>query len=289
MTLNAVKILGVSGANSIWFVARGDVMRGPYTTEQVNAGLKTKEIHFTDFCWKQGYKEWRPVWAVTDFERRGQLRRLPVYPSMPIPVPVQDEKSTAASAVKAKSAAVRQEKNIKISFAKSPRQAISMYEWALAIILGIGLSYFCTQFALNEVQQGVLAKLQVSLLGRSQSVGHSKHAVRPEVWSPLFSAPGFAEMQKEQEFHSANSTAAPIDLKFSVKVSGHPTFDANKNLSIGGYQIQNSDLVPVWLPSDIGVDPVYSTPITVKGELSADHAQIVATPNGEPYLHVLKQ
>lgn len=275
----------------LWFVARGSVLKGPYTSAQLETCLKNKEISHLDFCWKQGYGEWRPIASIDDFERRKEMRVLPAYPS--VPVPSSSANSEANEAHKNPLSLVpRREQNIKISFARSPRQAISLYEWGLAIIMAVGLAYFSTIFALNEVERGIMARFELALLGREESLGVQKWGALPQAWEPLLSAPEFMDLAKAESFQSPNRVAPPLGFGLPVKIEA-PMVRASDSsdrqiASVGGYRVEDFDRVHAWDASIRELDPIYIKPYVFRAHVNPlNPAQLFVPQRGEPYLNVL--
>ncbi len=61
---------------SCWFLAKGDSWLGPLKASEIYEKLKTAEITWVDFIWKQNQKDWLHVFEVEDFQAF-----LPVMPS----------------------------------------------------------------------------------------------------------------------------------------------------------------------------------------------------------------
>ena len=172
---------------------------------------------------------------------------------------------------------------IKISFAKSPRQNITLYEWALAAILAVGLSYFCTNFALNEVKSSLLNRMEISLLGREISFGETEETLDPIVWEPLYSAPAFKEMAEASQVMPIPGLPVAPTVLLPSSVEGQPSHNNEGALSVGPYRVIGAKSLPLWEPSDFEVDPVYLKSIKVRGHLSGKngHEIFVKLP-GEP-------
>ena len=151
--------------------------------------MKKKEISFRDFCWKNGFAEWRPISSVHELDRRSSLRSLPPYPSIDVP---------GGSKQVAVAAPVRHPDHVQVKLAKSTRHSISAYEWAAAVIFSLFFGYLCASYALNEVVHTMQVHNTIQNLGKPVVTGHTESTpVDAEVWAPLWSAPQVETFQNQ--------------------------------------------------------------------------------------------
>ena len=285
MTSSAAQKITHESAEILWFVARGTVLKGPFTTAQLQEKMKKREISFLDFCWRQGFREWRPIGSLEDFDRRHRLKSLPHYPSLEIPGG-HDVESTPSNAnhplkqaVAGLSAAVST-KRFEVSFSKAKRYSISIYEWGFAAIFSVVLAYVSTDFALTEVQHNVEQHLAMMSLGKPQFIGEKPETVNPEFWQPMLSAPSYTESLPLSQNELPGMVSPIGDLPIQVEglaVREHGT------LSVGGMTVQSNSLPDLWTPETSGLDGVYAKRVILKGVLPVRApASIEVTLPGEP-------
>ncbi len=288
-----------------WFVARGDVLMGPFNSTQVADRLKTREFSAFDFCWREGFQEWRPVSSVDEFERRGKMKSLSPYPkieipsaptrfpsineiSSPTPSPVdqvpenlKNSKSRFRLVGGSSGNFVDREKSerrkIEVSFSRVKKSPLSIYEWTLALGLTLGFAFFTSQFALQEVENALNSRLRFIEAGKPRVLGEftspnemtiPSSGFPPMAWTPLYSAPGFGDFIKNADLEK---------LGFSLEVSfiGAPrkTKDA---LTVGDFEISDLGETQATIePVEPGLDPIFQRNIHVKGYLNPKNGQKV--------------
>lgn len=263
----------------LWFVARESVLKGPFTTADLQEKVNRREISFLDFCWRNGFSEWRPIGSLDDFDRRSRLRTLPPYPGVEVP-----GSATGGGALSIDAAAVldaksvggsRKQKHFYVSLSRARRYSITNYEWGLAALLGLLLSYVVSSFALSEVRRQFLLKVNQIEAGRAEEfLGRSEAPLGPYAYEPMFSAPEFKAVQ-----------SVPGLINLSVEVSGSPqrsTKDGSH--SILGMKIRFASMPSVWSASDWSLDPVYARQWHVRGELGNDLESVNVLFDGDPIL-----
>lgn len=67
-----------------WFVAHGEVIQGPYSTSELKKLVDNKKIPTQHYVWRDGFKEWRPLYGVEEFSRIKENDDL-VYPTIAVP------------------------------------------------------------------------------------------------------------------------------------------------------------------------------------------------------------
>lgn len=266
----------------VWFVARGSVLKGPFTTEQLREKVQKRELSHFDFCWRQGYQEWRPLLAIEEFERRNRNRKLPTYPTVDVPAGGPAARATTSSNV----VPIRPEtdpKRIQVQFAKMRRHSITAYEWAFALLFAVGLAYFASSFALNGVRDEVLRRFAILALGQPQPRGEAAGAVSPEFWQPLYSAPSFGDVAQAplDPFRAVDG----VHSLMPVVVEGQPERSADGALRVGGYLVRAPSSLDIWRAADHGLDPAFSKPVQVQGHLSPTNAHVILVQEpGDPAL-----
>lgn len=273
MHSNAAQKIAREATEVIWFVARGAVLKGPYTTDQLQDHIKRKDVSHLDFCWRQGFREWRPISSVDEFDRRADIQALPSYPSVEVPsagtLPNPRESSSEASPVA---------QRVEVRFARSKRASISVYEWAGAVVFGVLFAYVATVFALNEVRRGLREQMALVSMGSSVREGEVDQAVAIDHLSPLFSAPGYASM-------AANTESRDMIL-LSTQISGFRNGKDQKLRGPRGLNIVEAPagILPMNDFDDVSVDPVYVRPVRLQGVLAPlKPATFEVRFPGEPY------
>ena len=297
MNAASAKQLVDSSRDILWFVARGNVLKGPYSTEQLQECIKRKEVSYLDFCWRQGFKEWRPIVAVNALDRRKRMARLPQYPTVEVPgggtieAPRKAAASTDATAdgvgdtdnkqkenrllstLSETLPADRRRKPVEVTFARHKRHNMSIYEWAFAAIFAVGFAYFVSMFALQEVSENFLRRMFFLSFGNVRVVGEATEAVVPEAWDPLYSAPGFVEAAHDGR------------VEMPVRIVGAP-IESGDRTSINGFEVTGHYPREVWRLEDKGIDPVYTQGFEARGYRSpANGNKIVLRAAGEPWLN----
>jgi hypothetical protein len=274
-----------------WFVARGSLLKGPFSTDELQAKVKKKEISFLDYCWRQGFGEWRPIGSLEDFDRRGRMRALPEYPGIPVPGGLQkrDEESQATSGAPlqkflSKPVKGQEHKTFEVTLARGKRHSITIYEWGLAAIFSIIFAFLSSNFALNEVKNVFEYRMNQMSAGLPVFVGlDDVEAVAADFWEPLFSAPSFSEVSQQGAFEKLDIFQHP--LKLSVYVRGEMVLGPNGELNLGVYNLSHSHewVKARFLAADL--DSVYIRPRELRGYLHPrSPASIEIEGAGEPYL-----
>ncbi len=258
---------------TVWFVARGSSLKGPYTSRQLEEKIQKKEIGFFDYCWKHGFSEWRLVSSLDEFDRRESAHRVPAYPSVEVPC-VSKNEGRALRPV------ADPAKRIEIQFSKGRRQSMTAYEWAAALLFAVFLSYFAADFALEEVRSRFLSQVAVWELGHSRSFGEAPRAVVPQVWEPLFSAPGFSDVVKVPNHPEKDSYGY-----MPVKIAGHPRRLPGNRIEVAGWEIVSPSPLRLWDAAQANVDPVYSQRVELQGYLSPRRGSMIFVKEaGDPGL-----
>jgi len=260
-TANALASPATSGRESFWFVARGETLKGPYTIDQLKAAMRKHDVSVNDFCWRQGFREWRPI-SVTEAGSDGTM---PSFPSITHPG------QTGAAAAEAITDQ-KKPKHIKVSFSKIPRYSITIYEWALAILFACALSYTATHYALREVQDSVARQLDVRQMDKTVRVGSPKDAHVPNVraWDPVLSAPNLKMLQESNDLSARNPFTEPLGFRMSATVSGHLMPGPKGTFTVEGVTVAGADaLLKEEHEREQRLDPAYARTFAIYGELNS--------------------
>jgi hypothetical protein len=277
MESNAARRLAQESPDIIWFVARGSILKGPFTTDQLQAQIQRKDVSHLDFCWRQGFREWRPIASVSDFDRRQEERELPSYPS--VEVPCAPEPTLRVVADRNSQNVGTNNRRIQVSFSKTRRHSISAYEWGFAIIFSVAFAYFASVFALEEVRRGVEQRLSLWTIGLPGQWGQHESSLPPQVWSPLYSAPGFVELAAERP----SDFRDPQDVRVSlpVEIEGHVQVgELPGEYKLGPYVLKTAQPDRGRAPASVteggsSWDPVYSRSIRVRAFQSPRDASVL--------------
>lgn len=284
MESGAARKLIQSDPMVLWFVARGSVLKGPYSSEELEHCLRRKEIFYLDFCWRQGFREWRPIAAISEFERRGSRASMPVYPTVEVPLGGADSVETSRSLDRRyvdRRQTTKSARRVHVALGASRRKSFSVYEWALAVIFAVVFCYVGVQTALSELSDRLSLKIQLLSLGVPQTLEDHNLSLPPEAWEPLYSARGYHDFMTDGSFAGKLHWHALLP----VLVRGFPVVDAQGKVHMGDHTIVTHSDINIWVASQHHADPVYAQPVIVRGFLSAERPQeVIYHARGEPYL-----
>lgn len=69
-----------------WFVAKGNLLKGPYSTHELKSLIQSSEIPPKYFAWRDGFKEWRPIYGIHELASDSIREPEPlIYPLIPTP------------------------------------------------------------------------------------------------------------------------------------------------------------------------------------------------------------
>jgi hypothetical protein len=276
MTSSAARKIVERSSETLWFVARGNVLKGPFTSEQLQAKIRSRELSFFDFCWKQGFTEWRPITSVDSFDRRQRLSRIPSYPTLEIPGGAPKTLGLVSERAAPK--------NVKVTLSRSSRGGMTVIEWGIAVVFSVALAYFASSFALNEVQKGFEDQFAIHLMGAPKTYGQADSNTPPHFWDPVFSAPSFVELVQLND----GLKGSPL-VKMPVSVTGHLSVD-NGSPKIGSWTVLGAEsLVDNLVAQESRLDPVYSNSVQIRGNLSLKNPQLIRLGHpGSPFVEFLK-
>lgn len=194
----------------LWFVGRASTLHGPYSHEQLLKALAAGEFDPGDYCWRQGFNEWRSICAVDDF---GFVKKPYIVKSYPeIPAPSRDSQPTrdpeahsvdyAKELLRKKSSnyfeQISETKTVKVRLERQGRFEMGLWERTGMILFAIFLAWGTTWFALSEVENRFADKLEKRLVGKGKNIGTPAEFSSQNSWSlhelgPILSSKGIME------------------------------------------------------------------------------------------------
>lgn len=269
-TATALKTPGT--AEIFWFVGRGSVLRGPYTTAQLQERIQKRDVSYFDYAWRSGYTEWRLIGSLEELDRRVRLKRVPAYPT--VSVPGGGAKTAAPASSRSPS---KPPKDVQLHFARVRRGSMGFYEWSVAVLASLAIAYGTLNFALDEVSRGFHNRVELFRLGHTVEVGEGRTALPPQVWSPLYSAPEFKETAEAMDLWRGRAldlavrhVAQPVPTEKATWRAGDYTVHAPTDLSLR--DARKSEL-----------DPVYVQSVEFRGRLSPSNMKVIfVRERGDP-------
>lgn len=280
-------VLNIQSERSYWFVAKGDSLVGPLLSSQVLEQLRYAELGPSDFCWKDGFTEWRPLASVSEFgvECANKTFSIVLYPKLAIP----NQKGTdngkrrrASDGMTMLSLAPDHRKVVQVNFAKTRVRRLSIYEWAFAMMFTLVCTYVGAKLTVDSIlarmdqlhqSQEVAGDLQI--LGGTDT---DRYVFDDFAAQPLLSAPSWGQLDHQVFSGQAGVLERPV-----------MTFVAYKSRDFIGSKTWTLDpaiKANVWNPESHELDPVYQRPIqatVLVPETNSSHVNLVL--KGEPYLY----
>jgi len=305
---NLAHKLSQENAERLWFIARGNVLKGPFSSALLKEKIQKREFSFLDFCWRQGFNEWRPLGAVEDFDRRTKFKRLPQYPSVEVPTSsgggiylkdtappegegvnshrflkrLPEKKSLKHHSNEGSIAGERSDgifknrEKFEVSFARQKRFSITIYEWGFAVMFAVVLSYFVSDYALTELNKNLSLYLGQLTAGTVEERGsQNSAAVSPKFWEPLFSAPAYHDMNSLSKTW-ALGTLPP--LKLEVLIEGMPERRTGNDVKVNDFSVLSQSPLNVWASSSESLDPIYIRPLKIFGTLDLKNPSNIQVP-----------
>jgi len=292
--------------STFWFVAKEKLLTGPFTFEQLLEELAAGHMDPGDYCWRQGFQEWRPLCSVEDFGFQVKPYVVRAYPAVPVP-----SARASSDAPGAKSSVTAQNnksqvtangatgsKTIKVRLETQRRLQVGLWERVAMIVFAVCFAWASTWVALSEVKDSFTALYQRHLVGQILTLGDTSHLpsvseseeVPQELttrdpaslgtststshfWSfqqlaPVLSAPGLEAFQTE---------AWPVR-----EIVQRPVVSAFRAPASSGEWKLASGHVVEWNTPTAGeirlgqpTDPIYVQPYEVRGTWSADQAKLL--------------
>ncbi len=211
----AAAVENTSARGFFWFVAQGSLLKGPYSTTELKKLIDQKEIGEKFFAWRDGYREWRPLYGIEEFKLEKNTEAF--YPSVPVPgvhvpAPLSSDTSETSHHHSQKNMAV-----YKVRFSRSRWSDLKKSE-----IFGFFLISLSFTFAVLYLSFTTFEKEWQQVWGRRSSamlysVGSNFEALPLYMIDPLLSAPG---LEHQAEHWIAVEQEANMDRYDPAKVAG---------------------------------------------------------------------
>jgi len=194
----------------LWFVGCPSTLRGPFTHEQLLKSLATGEFEPGDYCWRQGFQEWRAICTVDEFEFEKKPYVVKSYPEVPVPgaktksvtAPLRPSSEYARELLRKTSSnyfdQISEPKTVKVRLERRNRFEMGLWERTGMIIFGIVLAWASTWIALSEVENAFESRFEKWNVGQGAELGADPAYLQENVWTfqqlePLLSAKGLFE------------------------------------------------------------------------------------------------
>ncbi|HVJ64830.1 MAG TPA: DUF4339 domain-containing protein [Bdellovibrionota bacterium] len=279
--------LKIQSERAYWFVARGDDLLGPFMSSQLFDQLRDATLGPSDFCWKDGFAEWRPIASVSDFasECRGKTFAVVAYPKMGIPSQKSldtGKRRRAADSMTLLSLAPENRKVVQVNFAKTRVRRLSLYEWAFAMIFAMVCTYVGSKLTLDAVVTRMeQLRQQRYVAGRFQRLGtvsEDAFVLSEYAALPLLSAPSLGNADY-YVFGAQQGTLHRPTMSFVAYKSGN-------DLGNGTWKLDGTYAAHFWNPAAHELDPVYRRPVQTTALVPSPTAPAVSPVlRGEPYLY----
>lgn len=281
-------VLKLSNERAYWFVVRGESLVGPLLPTQVLEQLRNSEVGPLDFCWKDGFSEWRPLASVSEFSEECSGKKFsPVaFPKLGVP----NQKSTdtsrrrrASDSMTLLSLAPENRKVVQVNFAKTRVRRLSLYEWAFAMMFAI----VCTFVGSKLTVDSILARMeslrqQRHIAGRFQNLGgveqEDRYVLADYAATPLLSAPAWGQIDYQVQLGQQGALVRP-----TMTFVG---FLAGESLGTPTWPVDQKFRANVWNPVARDLDAVYHRPVQTTALVpEAKSSSVTLVLRGEPYLY----
>ena len=176
-----------SGEAFFWFVAKGSLLKGPYSTHELKGLIESSEIPSKYYAWRDGFKEWRPIYGihelVTDSIKEPETL---VYPLVPTP----GSKPSSEKPIFDKAPLYR------VRFSTSRFAQLDKKEifgaFLFTLIFSLSLIFYSFH-SFNEQWERLWGK---RISGSFLQIGKQEEALPIALIQPILSAPGL-QYQKE--------------------------------------------------------------------------------------------
>ena len=172
-----------------WFVASGEILKGPYSTTELKKLIAQEQIPIQYFAWRDGFSEWRPLYGIAEFAPEKPEKKDPSYPR--IPTPGKQRAPQNLQEKKAGEAPV-----YRVKFHASRMAGLRKSEVLGIFIITLIFSYAVLEFAVRRFEKQWDQRWGQKVSGFLQNVGTQPDALPIEFYSSLLSAPG---LQYEDE------------------------------------------------------------------------------------------
>lgn len=167
-----------------WFVAKGETLQGPFSTVELTKLIQDDKISLKFFAWKDGFKEWRPIYGIEEFSslQKGNEKGLN-YPVLPTP-------GHATTPAIRKEQTPYQVPVYKVRFARSRFSDLRKSEILGIFFITLLFSFALLEFAFRTFEQQWEQVWGKRISGSLYRLGFEETAVPMELVQPLLSAPG---------------------------------------------------------------------------------------------------
>lgn len=208
-----------------WFVAKDQSVAGPFSSEQVLKRIIEGKTEVGDYCWKQGFSEWRPLSSVTELHPSGKPCLVKAYPKAPLPT-VAPRKLRRKRSVSSYSEATNRklkgnpweqeerQKPVTVRLQKQNSRPVSHWERLAMVMLAFGMAWLAAEVALREARNGFEYFYDQTLVGQSQVV-HPNNLSKMKHWKyqwaqPMMSAPGMADVTHSKKIQFEAQVLQPV-------------------------------------------------------------------------------
>ncbi|MEO5666785.1 MAG: DUF4339 domain-containing protein [Bdellovibrionota bacterium] len=301
-------------SGTFWFVAKEKLLSGPFTFEQLLSELAQGRLDPGDYCWRQGFQEWRPLCSVEDFGFQVKPYVVRSYPQVPVPSakPLSDapgaKSSPTAQTHKAQvDAHTNGSKTVKVRLEPTRRLQVGLWERVGMVTFSILFAWASTWVALSEVEQSFKGRFERHTVGQVIELGDVSDGV-------AFKKPKTQDQVVVQEFmrQPASIEETPVaartefwsfqQLEPVLSAPGLEAFESKKwpvreliQKPVGMARDVASDVAPWKLASGHTVewneethgeakfqqasDPIYIQPYELHGTWSATNAKVLHIRN----------
>jgi hypothetical protein len=274
----APRITTAARGTGLWFVASGSNLKGPFSFEELVVELDSGRTSPGDFCWRQGFQEWRPVCSVEEFGiSRDRPTLLSPYPNVPLPSTgkvgrrsMDRRQNPLSYAVPRRPRVVEEHRIVKLRVQKNARSTVTWIERLGFFFFSILISYLSVWVVTTEFENGFNQKLFIRRLGRLERLGNP-HRSEPPLPSfavdPILSSPGFSD----------------FDMEVEVDVLGALDRGGVQSYSVGGSRVQGSRTFEDFAPKKMGIDAIYLKQFEIYGRIGSLHPGVIRFDyDGEP-------
>ncbi len=252
MNSSAASRITTARGTGLWFVAAGPRLKGPFTFEELAVELDANRVSPGDFCWRQGFQEWRPVCSVDEFGiSRDRPTLLSPYPSVPLPSTGRvGRRSTDRSSANPLSYVsptrpriVEEHRVVRLRVQKNSKSTMTWVERIGFFLFAIAFAYVSVWVVASEFEKAFHKKMMIQRLGRSEELGDpwlKEKALNPILVEPIFSAPGY----------SSSETSFVVQLEGPIEKTG-------VRFSVGGWRIVGPRSLIDWSTKRLDIDSVY--------------------------------
>ncbi len=280
-------VLKNQSERAYWFIVRGDELLGPYMSAQIFDQLRDASLGPSDFCWKDGFSEWRPLASVSEFgnECRGKTFAVITYPKLAIPSQKGTEtgkRRRASDGMTMLSLAPEHRKVVQVNFAKTRVRRLSLYEWAFAMAFAMVCTFLGSKLTLDAVLSRMeQLRQQRHVAGRYQRLGmasENTYVLPAYAAMPLLSAP----MLSETDYHVFGVQQGALQRPTMSFLS----FQSGKEIGTATWKLDSAYAPHFWNPVAHDLDPVYVRPVLTTTLVPSPQApKLSPVLRGEPYLY----